>query len=128
MWDGATVIGSVSKTKTRNNKHCVRFLHFKPRLIRQTYTERCRQAPEYMVSNTYTPTHTADDSYEYHRTRVRSDGYTIFYLNRHAPSGQFRVYRVMQLRIDGVHCRESASTESVNLKVVPNGCCVGRSP
>ena len=29
---------------------------------------------------------------------------------------------------DGVHCRESVSTGSVNLKVVPNGCCLGRSP
>ena len=27
---------------------------------------------------THTPTHTADDSYKYHRTRVRSDSYTIF--------------------------------------------------
>ena len=28
--------------------------------------------------HTHTPTHTADDSYKYHRTRVRSDSYTIF--------------------------------------------------
>ena len=33
-----------------------------------------------------------------------------------------------QLRTDGVHCRESAGTGPVNLKVVPNGCCLGRSP
>ena len=26
------------------------------------------------------------------------------YLNRHTPSGQSRVYRVTQLRTDGVHC------------------------
>ena len=32
------------------------------------------------------------------------------------------------LRTDGVHCRESAGTGPVNLKVVPNGCCLGRSP
>ena len=40
----------------------------------------------------------------------------------HTSSGQFRVYRVTQLRTDGVHCRESAGTGSVNnyLKVVPN--------
>ena len=44
------------------------------------------------------------------------------------PSGQFRVYRVTQLRIDGVHCRESAGTVPVNLSVVPNECCLGRSP
>ena len=39
--------------------------------------------------------------------------------NRHTPSGQSRVYRVTQLRTDGVHCRESAGTGPVNLKVVP---------
>ena len=60
--------------------HCVRFLLFKPRLIRQTYTERRRLAPEYMGLNTQIPTRTADESYEYHRTRVRSDSYTIFML------------------------------------------------
>ena len=38
------------------------------------------------------------------------------------------VYRVTQLRTDGVHCRESTGTEPVNLKIVPNGCCLGRSP
>ena len=48
--------------------------------------------------------------------------------NRHTPSGQSRVYRVTQLRTEGVHCRESAGTGPVNLKVVPNGCCLGRSP
>ena len=52
----------------------------------------------------------------------------FIYTNRHTPSGQSRVYRVTQLPTDGVHCRESASTGSVNLKVVPNGCCLGRSP
>ena len=50
-----------------------------------------------------------------------------FILNRHTPSGQSRVYRVAQLRTDGVHCRESAGTGPVNLKVVPNECCLGRS-
>ena len=53
---------------------------------------------------------------------------SFIYLNRHTPSGQPRVYRVMQLRTDGVHCRESAGTGPVNLKLVPNGCCLGRSP
>ena len=52
---------------------------------------------------------------------------SIIYLNRHTPSGQSRVYRVTQLRTDGVHCRESAGTRPVNLDVVPNGCCLGRS-
>ena len=32
------------------------------------------------------------------------------------------------MRTDGVHCQESAGTGPVNLKVVPNGCCLGRSP
>ena len=49
------------------------------------------------------------------------------YLNRHTPSGQSQVYRVTQLRTDGVHCRESAGTGPVNLKVVPNECCLGKS-
>ena len=40
------------------------------------------------------------------------------YLNRCTPSGQSRVYRVTQLRTDGVHCRESAGTGPVVLKVV----------
>ena len=52
----------------------------------------------------------------------------FIYLNRHTPYGQSRVYRVTQLRTDGVHCRESAGTGPVNLKVVPNECCLGTSP
>ena len=43
----------------------------------------------------------------------------LIYLNRHTPSGQCRVYRVTQVRTDGVHCRESAGTGLVNLMVVP---------
>ena len=50
------------------------------------------------------------------------------YLNRHTPSGQSRVCRVTQMCTDGVRCRESAGTGPVNLKVVLNGCCLGRSP
>ena len=30
------------------------------------------------VLHTHTPTHTSDDSYRYHRSRVRSDSYSIF--------------------------------------------------
>ena len=41
-------------------------------------------------------------------------GVHLFILDRHTPSGQSRVYRVTQLRIDGVHCRESAGTGPVN--------------
>ena len=54
-------------------------------------------------------------------------GVHLFILNRHTPSGQSRVYRVTQLRTNGVHCRESAGTGPVNLKVVPNECYLGRS-
>ena len=53
-------------------------------------------------------------------------GVHLFILNRHTPSGQSRVYRVTQLRTDGVHCRESAGMGPVNLKVVPNECFLGR--
>ena len=56
------------------------------------------------------------------------DGVHIFILNHHTPSGQGRVYRVTQLRTNGVHCRESTGTGPVNLKVVPNECCLSRSP
>ena len=49
-------------------------------------------------------------------------GVHLFIYNRHTPSGQSRVYRVTQMRTDGVHCRESAGTGPVNLKVIPNEC------
>ena len=73
------------------------------------------------------------------RTQAESDAYLpdssrgprrrpFIYLKGHTPWGQSRVYRATQLRTDGVHCRESAGTGPVNLKVVPNGCCPGRSP
>ena len=52
----------------------------------------------------------------------------LFILNRHTPSGQSRVYQVTPLRTDDVRCRESADTGSVNLNVVPNRCCLDRSP
>ena len=57
----------------------------------------------------------------------RGGVHLLIYLNRHTPSSQSRVCRVMQLRTDGVHCRESAGTGPVNLKIIPNGCCIGRS-
>ena len=52
----------------------------------------------------------------------------FIYLNRPTPSGQSRVYRATQLRTDGVYCRESTGRGPVVLKVVPNRCCLGRSP
>ena len=55
-------------------------------------------------------------------------GVHLFIYNRHTPSGQSRVYRVTQLRTDGVYCRESDGTGPVNLKVVPDEFCLGRSP
>ena len=73
--------------------------------------------------------HTQAESGAYLRDSSRVPRRRPFiYLNRHTPSGQSRVYRVTQLRTDGVHCRESAGTGPVNLKVVPNECCLGRSP
>ena len=55
-------------------------------------------------------------------------GVHLFIKCRHTPSGQSRVYRVTQLRTDGLHCRDSAGTGPANLKVVPNECFLGRSP
>ena len=43
----------------------------------------------------------------------------FIYLNHHTPSGRSLIYRVKQLRTDGVHCRKSASTGPVSLKLVP---------
>ena len=45
----------------------------------------------------------------------------FIYLNRHTPSGLSRVYRVTQLRADGVHCPESTGTGTtvVVLNIVP---------
>ena len=73
--------------------------------------------------------HTQAESGSYLRDSSRVPRRRPFiYFNRHTPSGQSRVYRVTQLRTDGIHCRESAGTGPVNLKVVPNECCLGRSP
>ena len=73
--------------------------------------------------------HTQADTGAYLRDSSRVPRRRPFiYLNHHTPLGQARVYRVTQLRTDGVHCRESAGTAPVNLKVVPKKCCLGRSP
>ena len=62
--------------------------------------------------------HTQAESGAYLRDSSRVPRRRPFiYLNRHTPSGQTRVYRVTQLRTDSVHCRDSAGTEPVNLKV-----------
>ena len=52
----------------------------------------------------------------------------IFIKRRHPISGQSRVDRIEQLRTGCVYCRESAGTGPMNLNVVPNECCLGRSP
>ena len=44
------------------------------------------------------------------------DGVHILY--RQPPSGQSRVDRTTQLRTDGVHCRDSAGTGPVDVKIV----------
>ena len=46
---------------------------------------------------------------------------------RHRLSPEF-IGSCILLRTVGVHCRESAGTGPVDLKVVPNECCLGRSP
>ena len=67
--------------------------------------------------------HTQAESGAYLRDSSRIPRRRLFiYLNRHTPSGQSRVYRVTQLRTDGVHCRESAGIGPVNLKAIRNGC------
>ena len=74
--------------------------------------------------------HTQAESGAYLRNSSRFPRRRPFiYLNRRTSSGRSRVYRVTQLRTDGVHCRESAGTGPANLKVVPNGCHLpSRSP
>ena len=64
--------------------------------------------------------HTQAESGAYSRDSSRFPLRRPFiYLNRHTPSSQSRAYRVKQLRIDGIRCRESAGTGPVVLKVVP---------
>ena len=72
--------------------------------------------------------HTQAESGAYLRYSSRVPRRPYIYLNRHTPSGQSRVYRVTQLRTDGVHCRKSADTGPVSLKIVPNECCLCRFP
>ena len=57
-------------------------------------------------------------AYSRNSPAFRGGVHLFFYLYRHPPSGQSRVYRVTQLRTDGQHCRESAGTRPVVLKMV----------
>ena len=73
--------------------------------------------------------HTEAESGAYLRNSSRVSRQRLFICStRPTPSGQSRVYRVTQLRTDGVHRQESADPGPVNLEVVPNECCLGRSP
>ena len=64
--------------------------------------------------------HTLAESGAYLRDTSRVPRRRPFiYLDHRTPSDQFRVYRVTQVRTDGVQCRESAGTGPVVLKVVP---------
>ena len=70
------------------------------------------------------PLHTQAESGAYLRDSSRFPRRRPFiHLKCHTPSGQSRVYRVTNLRTDGVHCQESAGIIGpVNLKIIPNGC------
>ena len=65
--------------------------------------------------------HTQAESGAYSRDSTRFLRRRSFiYLNRHTPLlGQCRLYRLTQLRANDVHCRESAGTGPVVLKIVP---------
>ena len=64
--------------------------------------------------------HTQAESGAYSRDSSRFPRRRLYInLNRHAPLGQSRAFQVTQLRTDGVHCRESAGTGPVVLKIVP---------
>ena len=79
VWDGATAIGLVSKTKTRHNIVFVFFFSNPGLYVKHTPKGVHRRHNIWDQTHTHTPTHTTgDDSYKYHRTRVRSGSYTIF--------------------------------------------------
>ena len=66
--------------------------------------------------------HTQAESGAYLRDSSRVPRRRPFIRPPYVIGGQSRVYRVTQLRTDGVHCRQSAGTGPVNIKVVPNEC------
>ena len=73
--------------------------------------------------------HTQAESGTYLRGSLQFPRWRPFlYSTHHTPWGQSRIYRVTHLRTDGVYCREFAGTGPVNLEVLPNGFCLGRSP
>ena len=63
--------------------------------------------------------HTQAESGAYSREFLPISAAASIYLYRHTPSGQSLVFRITQLRTDGAHCRESASTGPVVLNAVP---------
>ena len=101
-------------------------------LNRKTYFSLSPFAPDRLgspVTRQLAHLHTQADSGFYVRVSSRFPRRPLFiHLNRRTPSGQSRVYRVTHLRTDAVDCGESARPGPVNIKVVPNGCCLGRSP
>ena len=73
--------------------------------------------------------HTQAESGAYLRDFSRFPRCPFIYLTRHTPSGQFRVYRVTQLRTDGVHHQEPAGTGHSKPQCrSSNGCCLSKSP
>ena len=71
--------------------------------------------------------HTQAESGAYSRnsSRFQQQRPFIYTANRHRVSPQSRLYeQVMQLRTDGVHCRESAGTGSSSQGSSSNGCCI----
>ena len=67
-------------------------------------------------------TQTKSGTFSRDSSRFPRQAASFIYLYRHMPSGPSRVYRVITqllLRTDDVHCRESAGTGPVVLKVVP---------
>ena len=64
--------------------------------------------------------HTQAESGAYSRDSSRFPRQRPFiYLNRHTSLRQCRLCRITQLRTNDIHCRESAGTGPVVLKVVP---------
>ena len=67
--------------------------------------------------------HTQAESGAYLPDSSRVQRWRLFiYLIRHTSQGQSRIDWVTQFLTDGFHCRESAGSGPVNLKVVPNEC------
>ena len=109
----------------RENKYFAVLSPFAPKIWSR---ETSSAVPSRVSLLIYLHTQAESSAYLRDSSRCPQPTASVYYLNRHTPLGQSRVYRVTQVRTDAVHCRESAGTAPVNLTVVPNGCCLGRSP